>query len=853
MNPRSDAVRPLGCDLRASADRPALITRRGTISYGELANRVARAARRLGDGRRLVLIAGANEVEAVVAYLGALAAGHPVLLAPGDNPATIDALTAAYDPDVVVRRTGRRWRYEQRRPGSAHVLHPELALLLTTSGSTGSPKLVRLSHHNLRANAESIATYLGVRATDRAATTLPMHYCYGLSVLNSHLISGAAVILTDLSVADPSFWQLFERARGTTFAGVPYTFTLLDRIGFETMHLPHLRYVTQAGGRMAPERVRRYAALGHRQGWDLFVMYGQTEATARMAYLPPDLAAAHPGAIGLPIPGGELRLEPVDGVPDPDSGELVYTGPNVMLGYAERPADLALGRTTDELRTGDVARRTADGLYEIVGRRSRFAKVFGLRIDLQRIEAALEADGVSAYCVARDDQLVVVAQAGHRRHDPDRLVATRCGLPARAVRLITVPELPRLPSGKPDYRAAAALAEAPPAPASAPTDLRALYGEILDTPEVTDDDSFVSLGGDSLSYVEMSVRLEELLGRLPAGWHTMPIRELRASPAPPPARQPMIDTTVVLRAMSIVLIVGSHIGLFTVHGGAHLLLAVAGFNVARFHLTPAARTTRIRHIAATVARVAVPTSIFVAAVVVLTGYSYTWKNVLLLNEAIGSRYGDERNLWFIETYVYILLALILSLTVPAVDRWERRFPFGVPAAILGLALTVRFGLVPVSPVDNMATPVQLLWLFALGWTAGKARLAWQRCLVTAITAAAVIGYDSEQLQVAVVALGLLLLIWVPKLPSPPPLRRGAGALAGASLSIYLTHWHVYPLLDDYSRVLALVAALVAGVLYGGAVKRVTALLPPLGRRRMRRTGPDETGVGRTSQTAEARP
>ncbi|GAB1646640.1 AMP-binding protein [Krasilnikovia sp. MM14-A1259] len=837
---RSDVgPRPLGCDLLAYADRIALITERGQISYGELARRVARAARKLGSGRRLVLIVGANDVEAVVAYLGALAAGHPVLLAPGDNPVAVETLTSTYDPDVVVRRVGRRWRYEQRRAGSAHVLHPDLALLLSTSGSTGSPKLVRLSHHNLRSNAEAIATYLDIRATDRAATTLPMHYCYGLSVINSHLVKGAGVILTDRSVADPSFWELFGRAEGTTFAGVPYTFTLLDRIRFETKRLPHLRYVTQAGGRLAPEQVRRYAGLGLEHGWDLYVMYGQTEATARMAYLPPSLAGAHPGAIGVPIPGGSLRLEPVDDIPGPDGGELVYTGANVMLGYAEQPADLALGRTVHELRTGDLARRTADGMYEIVGRRSRFAKVFGLRIDLERIEAGLEADGVTACCTVRDDQLIVVVQEGHHRGEIDRQVAARCGLPVHGVRLVMVSELPRLASGKPDHQAVGALGEATQprdgatgtarGDASAPTALRAVYAEILDRPEVSDDDSFVSLGGDSLSYVEMSVRLEEMLGGLPAGWEAMPIRELTARPDPPPVRRLMIDTTVLLRAISIVLIVGSHIHAFTIHGGAHLLLAVAGFNFARFHLASGDRRERIRHIAATVARVAVPTSIFVAAVVVFTDYSYTWKNVALLTEAIGPRFGDERNLWFIETYVYILLALALMMAVPVIDRCVRRFPFAVPMTVLGLALTVRFGLIPVSPWHHMATPVQLLWLFALGWAAGKAGPEWQRWLVTAITVAAVANYDDERLQVVIVGVGVLLLVWAPKLPSSVMLRRFAGALAGASLSIYVTHWHVYPLLDGYSRYVALVASLVVGVLYGGVVRRLTARLPRLHR------------------------
>ncbi|PWU51068.1 AMP-dependent synthetase, partial [Micromonospora globispora] len=399
-------------DLASHGDRPAVITADARLSYAELADRVAELAGRLGTARRLVLLAGANRLDELVAYLAALTAGHPLLLVPGDNDAATAELIRAYDPDVVIRRVGGELLVDELHPTSRHDLHPELALLLSTSGSTGSPKLVRLSAGNLQANAQAIAEHLDIRDTDRAATTLPLHYCYGLSVVNSHLLRGAALVLTDRSVATPCFWDLFRAARATTLAGVPYTFDLLDRVGFDRMRLPHLRYVTQAGGRLDPERVARYAALARRRGWRFFVMYGQTEATARMAYLPPHLAQRRPETIGVPVPGGSFRLRPLPDWPQPDTGELVYSGPNVMLGYAERPADLALGRTVDELHTGDVARRGADGLYEIVGRAAGFAKIFGLRVDPQRVEAYLRRDGVDAYCVGTDRELVVAATGG---------------------------------------------------------------------------------------------------------------------------------------------------------------------------------------------------------------------------------------------------------------------------------------------------------------------------------------------------------------------------------------------------------------------------------------------------------
>ena len=177
------------------------------------------------------------------------------------------------------------------------------------------------------------ASYLELTPDDRGITSLPLHYCYGLSVLHSHLAVGAAVVLTDASVVDPCFTEALRAHGVTNVAGVPHTFELLERAGPERLHVPTLRFITQAGGRMAPERVEQWLDRAEQWGAKFYVMYGQTEATARMAYLPPAIARHRPSAIGRPIPGGRLELRPVEGLPD-DVGELVYRGPNVMLGYA---------------------------------------------------------------------------------------------------------------------------------------------------------------------------------------------------------------------------------------------------------------------------------------------------------------------------------------------------------------------------------------------------------------------------------------------------------------------------------------------------------------------------------------
>ena len=848
--------------LAAYGDRPALVTPDGSLSYGDLAARVRAVAERLGGTRRLVLLAGANDVDAVVGYLAALVGGHPAILVPGDNSGNLEAIVDAYDPDVVLRGGDLL----ERRPGSAHDLHPDLALMLSTSGSTGSPKLVRLSHDNLTSNAEAIADYLGIRPSDVAATTLPMHYCYGLSVINSHLAAGASLLLTDLSVVDACFWDAVRAHRVTTFAGVPYTFDLLDRVGFADLDLPSLRYVTQAGGRLAPSRVREYADLGRRRGWDLFVMYGQTEATARMAYLPPDLAATSPTSVGVPIPGGSFSLEPLPELPLETShgvevGELVYAGANVMLGYATAPADLGRGRDVDVLRTGDVARRTPDGLYEIIGRRNRFAKVFGLRIDLDQVEQVYAGLGHVVHCADGDDRLVLAVDASARPVDADVLRAeakAHFGLPARAVQVLALTDVPRLPTGKPDYRSIVAKAatsgvvstgsttggsttgarvprrgfrQAQPPVAQPPVAVVAVFAEVLGRPDATEGDSFVSLEGDSLSYVEMSVRLEEALGALPAGWHTMPIRELAATPAEA-RRGRTLETNVLLRALAIVMIVGTHANLFVLAGGAHVLLGVAGFNFGRFHLTAAPRRDRVRHLLTSISRVVVPSVLWLGAVAVTTR-DIGPANVLLLNGVLGPRSWTEPQwwYWFIEALVAILIVLTAAMTVPWVDRLERRWTFWLPFALALVGLLTRYDVVQVFGGDEIHRANVVFWLFALGWATVKSTERWQRVLVSAVVVATVPGFFDSPAREAVVVAGMLLLVWLRAVRLPGWLTRAAGVLAAASLYIYLAHWQIYPHLEDRFPFLATVLSLAGGI----AFWQVSTRGVPAVSRRLRRT------------------
>ncbi|WP_349269247.1 AMP-dependent synthetase [Mycolicibacterium parafortuitum] len=801
--------------LRDHGDRTAVLTESMQLTYTELAERVAAFAAQLGPRRRLVLLETRNDVTTLVRYLGALAGHHVVLpVPPGrDNRHIVET----YRPDIVADGSGVHVRAD-----GGHRLHDDLALLMSTSGSTGSPKLVRLSYANLVANARSIAEYLDIRETDRAATTLPMSYCYGLSVVHSHLLVGAALILTERSVADDGFWDLFRGHRGTSFAGVPYTFELLDRIGFATMDLPHLRYVTQAGGRMPPERVRDYAAVAERQGWLLYVMYGATEATARMAYLPAHLAYHRPNSIGIPIPGGEFSIEPLAEWTEEGTGELVYRGANVMMGYAHSVADLAAGHTLSALRTGDIARQADDGLYEVLGRRSRFVKMFGLRIDLAQLETTLRASGVRAMCTDAGERLAVVAAGAHDATEVRRLCATAAGVPASAVDTVVVDELPTLPSGKPDYPAGRALAAATRQPARADGDLRSLFAEVLqaDPARIDDEASFVDLGGNSLTYVTMSLRLERALGQLPTDWPRRSIRDLQNLPAPKARRWTSwgstLETSVALRAIAIVLVVGSHAELFELWGGAHILLGVAGYNFARFCLTPLPRRVRVRHLRNTVAWIAIPSVLWVAFALVVTD-DYHATNLLLANKILGPHDSmTAGRLWFVEVLVWTLLALAVLFWIPAMDRLERAHPFTLAMGFLALGMVLRYDLVGISMGNDAMFSMLTFWFFAAGWAAAKAQTVWQRAAVSAVLVVGLLGYFDDTSRLVLVLTGLALLIWLPAVRCPAGVAVVAGVIAEASLYIYLTHYQVYPLFGSHELV-GVVAAIVVGITVSAAV------------------------------------
>ncbi len=405
-------------------------------------------------------------MESVVGYVGCMR--HrivPALLSASIDPALFLELLKNYHPKFCWVPTNKA----QMIPGESIFqfreytliatkyvqdcsLFPGLGLLLTTSGSTGSPKFVRQSYRNLQSNTEAIISYLGISRNDRAISTMPMNYTYGLSILNTHLAAGASEILTEATLMDKSFWNQLKEQQATTFGGVPYIYEMLKKLHFERMELPNLRYLTQAGGKLPADLCMEFSTLCAKRDMKFIAMYGQTEATARMSWLPFEHAQDKAGSIGIAIPGGRFGLLDVNGneidVPDV-TGELVYYGDNVTLGYAENRFDLS---KEDEnhgvLQTGDIAKRDQDGFYYIVGRKKRFLKIFGNRVNLDEVEGLLKKEEIECACTGIDDCLKVFVTAPYMAERAMKYLNEHTLISHGGFKVITIEKLPRSESGK---------------------------------------------------------------------------------------------------------------------------------------------------------------------------------------------------------------------------------------------------------------------------------------------------------------------------------------------------------------------------------------------------------------------
>lgn len=835
-------------ELERFGDRTAVIDEAGNaISYRELARLADDSAARLpraGAARQLIAIECANTLEVLLAYLGALRAGHVVILTGAAGAGRDSNLVRTFRPNWVLHTVpgGESWfeRVDEQQP----ELAPELAILLSTSGTTGSSKLVRLSHENLAANARSIGEYLELGPQDRTLTCLPMHYSYGLSVIHSHLLVGASLVLTSLSISTPEFWELFDARSATNFQGVPHSFELLLHSGFMTRRHPSLRFFTQAGGRLDATQVEAFTRHAAASGCKFYVMYGQTEATARMAWLPPQDALAHADAIGQPIPGGRFWIER-DGQPvaDGEEGELVYAGPNVMLGYATSRAELALGRTIDVLHTGDLAVRRPSGYYCIVGRARRFLKVFGLRINLDDVEHRLRELGCVAGATGTDEQLVIAVEGERARDKASAYVQSGLGLPGSACRILAMQTLPRLYNGKIDYPAINTLAGQ--RPARSPDCLIQLARATFRDETIDGSKSFVELGGDSLSYVSFALAAEKQLGSLPAGWERIPLHELqgpgRRHDQPSSIRTIPID--IALRAGAILMVLVNHF--FTLHldGSALLLMVIAGYNFSRFQAPRLASGEAPAVVRSLVLTVLVPYLVTLIPAAVLIGPA-NLPNLLLMYNFVDDATQEALPaplvfFWYIESYLWIMAGVTLLLCVPRLGRLSVSQPLLLPGALFILLETLRalFETSTEGGIFRFTSPLMVGSAFMMGWMLYAAGGLRQRSLLLALLAIVTVVLPHEEFPYSrwILIPGLLLLALLPSFRLRGFTARYLAPLialvAASSLYIYMEQFYVFWAMIEFIEPSYLVkfVGVIVSVLFGVVVQQsigwVTRLRP----------------------------
>lgn len=441
----------------------------GSITYGELAEKMVEVGKTV-EPRSIIFILCKNTVGAMVGYLGFIEnEAIPLNLSDKIDGAMlqtlIDTYTPAYlwvpqaDVDKFSYETGYSfYGYTLLKTGNElYPVHDKLQFLMTTSSSTGSPKLVRYKKGNLEANAKNVAIAFGWSEKERPVCDLGMQYTMGLNVINTHLYVGATVLLTTYNLLSGEFWDYIRSQRATNFTGVPFSYDIFYRLRFEQMDLPDLTTLSEGGGKLTDNRFVQLAEYAQRTGKRFIASFGTTETSARMACLPAELALTKTGSIGRAIPGGELFLIDSDEtvLSDPVAeGEMCYKGPNVTMGYAVRKEDLL---KDDEFNgvyhTGDLARRDKDGCYFVTGRLSRFLKLLSYRVSLDQSEQLIQQEfGIECACSGTDQRMNVYITDESKKTAVLEFIAAKTKLYKSLFKVFEVDELLRNDSGKIRYK-----------------------------------------------------------------------------------------------------------------------------------------------------------------------------------------------------------------------------------------------------------------------------------------------------------------------------------------------------------------------------------------------------------------
>ena len=423
------------------------------------------------EERSVVFALCNNTVGALAAYLDTVMLDSvPVMLSSKTDRELLESLYRTYEPAYVwlpaedeipfegTETVYERLGYRLLRTGfERYEIHPELQLLMTTSGSTGSPKLVRYKRGNLDANAKNVAKAFGWTSHERPLCDLAMNYTMGLNVVNTHIYAGATVYLTNENIMSAPYWDFIKKNQLTNITGVPFGYELMLKLRFTRMDLPYLTTLSQGGGKLNDKTFRTLAEFADQSGKRFVATFGTTETAARMTFLDPALALTKTGSIGRAIPEGKLMLTDDDGneiTSANTEGELVYSGPNVTMGYAVCKEELANG---DEFcgtyHTGDIAVRDEDGCYYIVGRKSRFLKMLGYRVSLDQTERLIKDNyNIEVACTGSDDKLIAYITRADKKDEVLDFISEKTGFYKSLFEVRVIDEIPKNETGKIMYK-----------------------------------------------------------------------------------------------------------------------------------------------------------------------------------------------------------------------------------------------------------------------------------------------------------------------------------------------------------------------------------------------------------------
>lgn len=447
----------------------ALISESGDhLSYGELENKSSVFQKKF-HSKKTVFCLFNNDVESIISYIALLNNDNKIFLIDNKIPlADLSHLIELYKPAYILTKenffiSDMNYHIEdeygdytifRRDFEDFYEIFSDLSILLSTSGSTGSPKFVRISKENLLANAISIIDSLKINSNSLTITNLSMNYSYGLSIINTFLYARATLIVSSHSLTSKNFWQVVQAYKPNFFNGIPYHYDLICKFGDNFFSELPFQFFTQAGGRMSDQTKNKIVSLCLKNSKKLFLMYGQTEATARISVLPSDCVPSKKNSVGKSIPGGKIEVQSPNGQKIDTSntpGEIVYHGKNVSLGYCTSIEDLARGNDNNFiLFTGDIGYMDSDNFLYLIGRRSRFIKFLGNRLSLDDIESKLsDAFGMCA-CLGENEKLVIFFDKVMNQKEIDNFLYEKLKFKL-LIEIITIENIPRTGNGKINY------------------------------------------------------------------------------------------------------------------------------------------------------------------------------------------------------------------------------------------------------------------------------------------------------------------------------------------------------------------------------------------------------------------